>query len=56
MEVDATKKMFSESEKKFGVRYLNYIGDGDSKIYKVILDLNPYGDDFPVTKSECVNH
>lgn len=56
MEVDAIKEMFSASEEKFGVRYLNYIGDGDSKTYKAILDLNPYGDDFLVTKSECVNH
>lgn len=54
MEVDAIKEMFSASEEKFGVRYLNYIGDGDSKTYKAILDLNPYGDDFPVTKSEKV--
>jgi len=31
MEVDAIKEMFLRSEEKFGVKYGNYIGDGDSK-------------------------
>lgn len=56
MEVDAIKIMFSRSEEKFGARYVNYIGDGDSKTYKAIQDLNPYGDECPVLKNECVGH
>ncbi|EZA54492.1 hypothetical protein X777_05747 [Ooceraea biroi] len=56
MEVDAIKEMILRSEEKFGVKYVNYIGDGDSKTYKGILDVNPYGDDYPVIKSECVGH
>lgn len=56
MEVDAIKEMFSTSEEKFGVKYGNYIGDGDSKTFKAILDLNPYGDELTVMKSECINH
>lgn len=56
MEVDAIKEMFSRSEDKYGVKYGNYIGDGDSKTFKAILDLNPYGDEFQVLKSECVGH
>jgi len=56
MEVDAIKEMFTRSVQKFGVKYLNYIGDGDSKTYKSILDINPYGDNYPVIKSECVGH
>lgn len=56
MEVDSIKEMFSASERKYGVRYMNYIGDGDSKTFKAILDLNPYGDEHVVVKSECVNH
>ncbi|XP_014478848.1 PREDICTED: uncharacterized protein LOC106746604 [Dinoponera quadriceps] len=56
MEVDSMKEMFSRSEEKYGVQYVNYIGDGDSKIFKAILDLNPYGNDSPVKKSECVGH
>lgn len=56
MEVDAMKEMFSSSEKKFGVKYGNYIGDGDSKTFKAIQDLEPYGDELPVVKSECIGH
>ncbi|KYN00045.1 hypothetical protein ALC62_09190 [Cyphomyrmex costatus] len=33
-----------------------YIGDGDSKTFQGILNLNPYGEEFPVTKSECIGH
>ncbi|EZA51573.1 hypothetical protein X777_09740 [Ooceraea biroi] len=56
MEVDAIKEMFTRSEEKFEVKYGNYIGDGDSKTYKAILDLNTYGDDFQVVKSECIGY
>ncbi|XP_074097915.1 uncharacterized protein LOC141526733 [Cotesia typhae] len=56
MEVDAMKEMFSTSEEKFGVKYGNYIGDGDFKTFKAILDLEPYGNELPVVKSECIGH
>ncbi|EZA47079.1 hypothetical protein X777_16771 [Ooceraea biroi] len=56
MEVDAMKEMFSRSEEKFKVKYTNYIGDGDSKTFNAILNLNPYGDDVSVIKTECVGH
>lgn len=56
MEVDSVKEMFLRSEEKFGVKYTNYIGDGDSKTFKAILDSKPYGDEVPIIKSECINH
>lgn len=56
MEVDAMLEMFRRSEERFGVKYSNYIGDGDTKTFKAILDAKPYGDDFTVSKSECVGH
>ncbi|XP_076673205.1 uncharacterized protein LOC143371648 [Andrena cerasifolii] len=56
MEVISMVEMFSRSEEKFGVKYLNYIGDGDAKTFKAIVDMQPYGDDFDVKKSECVGH
>ncbi|EFN88028.1 hypothetical protein EAI_10463, partial [Harpegnathos saltator] len=56
IEVDAVQEMFLRSKEKFGVTYVNYIGDCDSKTYKVILDLNPYGDDVPVLKNECAGY
>jgi len=48
--------MFLRSKEKDGVKYSNYIGDGHSKTFKTILDVNPYGDDFQVVKSECIGH
>ncbi|XP_025159029.1 uncharacterized protein LOC105189804 isoform X2 [Harpegnathos saltator] len=56
MEVDSITEMFLRSDEKFGVKYTNYIGDGDSKTFAGILKINPYGDDCPVTKNECVGH
>lgn len=56
MEMDSVKEMFSRSEELHQVRYVNYIGDGDSKTFKGILDLQPYGEDCIVKKSEDINH
>ena len=56
MEVNSIVEMFLRSIVKFGVKYLNYIGEGDSKIFVVILKMIPYGEDGPVTKNECVGH
>jgi len=38
MEVDAVIEMFQRSEALHGLKYANYIGDGDSKTFKGILD------------------
>jgi len=56
MEVSSVTEMFLRSEEKYGVKYSNYIEDGDSKTFKAILDVNPYGDNFQVIKSECIGH
>ena len=56
MEVNSIVEMFLRSIVKFGVKYLNYIGDGDSKTFAGILKMIPYGEDCPVTKNECVGH
>ncbi|KAL1512702.1 hypothetical protein ABEB36_002249 [Hypothenemus hampei] len=56
MKVDAVKEMFTRSVVKHGVKYARYIGDGDSKTFKGILDVNPYGGDLLVEKKECVGH
>lgn len=55
MEVEAIKTMFQRSVKN-GVRYRNYIGDGDSKAYSELVNSKPYGDDFSIVKKECVEH
>lgn len=56
MEVSSIVAMFQRSFEKYGLRYSNYIGDGDSKTYSGVLNAKPYGDDFIVNKKECVGH
>ncbi|XP_044578272.1 uncharacterized protein LOC123260944 [Cotesia glomerata] len=40
MEVDAVVEMFCRSVEKHGVKYVKYIGDGDTKTFKGILDMD----------------
>ncbi|XP_071569569.1 uncharacterized protein [Temnothorax nylanderi] len=55
MEVDAVIEMFQRSEELYQVKYADYIGDGDSKTFKGILDSEPY-ENFNVLKKECIDH
>ena len=55
MGVDAVIEMFQRSESLYNVKYANYIGDGDSKTFRGILDSEPY-DDFIVSKKERNDH
>ncbi|XP_074102194.1 uncharacterized protein LOC141529520 [Cotesia typhae] len=56
MEVDAVVEMFCRSVEKHGVKYVKYIGDGDTKTFKGILNMDPYDGDPVVEKKECVGH
>lgn len=56
MEIDSMKEMFARSEEEFGTKYVNYIGDANSKIFIALLDLQPYGEDVILKKSEYVEH
>lgn len=56
MEVAAIVEMFKRSDSNFGVRYRNYIGDGDSKTYSGIVNSKPYGENFSINKKECIGH
>lgn len=42
MEVDAVIEMFQRSKILHSAKYTNYIGDGDSKTFKDILDVQTY--------------
>lgn len=55
MEVDAVVEMFKRSETLHQVKYINYIGDGESKTFKDILDAEPYAN-FTVVKKEYIDH
>lgn len=52
METDAMVEMFQRAEELHGTKYVNYIGDGDSKTYNKIAEALPH----EVKKKECVNH
>ncbi|KMQ84720.1 hypothetical protein RF55_17253 [Lasius niger] len=56
MEVDGVLEMFLRSEDLHNARYRYYIGDGDTKTFKALLDKQPYGEEFIVKRKECVLH
>ena len=56
MEVDAITEMFQRSQQRYNVKYVNYIGDGDSKTYTGIVNALPYGEHTRITKKECIGH
>lgn len=49
IEVNAVVEMFECSENLHNVKYAYYVGDGDSKTFKCILDAEPY-ENFTVQK------
>ncbi|GFW28685.1 uncharacterized protein TNCV_3714001 [Trichonephila clavipes] len=56
MESEGALRIFSRSLPNYNVRYLQYIGDGDSKGFLRVQESNKYGDKFPVEKLECIGH
>ncbi|KAG8238744.1 hypothetical protein J437_LFUL018164 [Ladona fulva] len=48
--------MFRRLENLHGVKYVNYIGDGDSKTYKGVVTESPYGETIDIKKNERINH
>lgn len=56
MEVEGVKQIFERSVPRYNVRYKYYLGDGDSKGFKTIEELKPYGNEFVVEKLECIGH
>lgn len=56
MEVEGAKIMFARSVPQYNVRYVDYLGDGDSNAYKAVCEAMPYGADVVIQKQECVGH
>ncbi|KAG8236975.1 hypothetical protein J437_LFUL016548 [Ladona fulva] len=56
MEIDSIQEMFQRLENLHGVKYINYIGDGDSKTYKGVVTGSPYGETIDIKKKEHINH
>lgn len=55
MEVAAAKQVFQRSGSR-GVRYVKYLGDGDSNAFSAVVESKPYGNDVKIEKLECVGH
>ena len=56
LESDAIVEGFNTSVEKRGLVYSPLIGDGDSSVYKKIIDVDPYKRQIRVKKIECTNH
>lgn len=55
MEADILMDGFTKSVEMYGLKYVRFIGDGDSNVYKKVLDSRPY-DNITIEKIECKNH
>ena len=51
MEVEGTKAMFNRSLKRSGLRYINFLGDGDTKSFVAVENTYP---GMKVKKFECI--
>ena len=54
METDIIVEGFRTCEQQHGVRYISFIGDGDSSVYPSLISSIPWG--YAITKIECANH
>jgi hypothetical protein len=56
MECDGAIRIFKRSVPQYNVRYVDYLGDGDSHAFKSVLESKPYGDQVEIKKLECIGH
>ncbi|GFT32313.1 uncharacterized protein TNCV_4483521 [Trichonephila clavipes] len=55
MEVSGAIEIFQRTESLHDLRYTKFLGDGDSKAYKAVNEMQPY-EDTSIKKLECVGH
>lgn len=57
MEGVGVLNIFARSEQTRGVRYVQYLGDGDANSYSLVCSKKPYGDNVNMyIKVECIGH
>lgn len=56
METAAAVAVCRRSVATRGVRYVKFLGDGDSKAHVAVTEDKPYGEDIQVEKLECIGH
>ena len=56
MESESAVIVYKRSEEKRGLRYVGYLGDGDSSAFNSVVASKPYGNTCKIYKLECINH
>jgi hypothetical protein len=56
MEVAGAKKIFQSSLPWYNVRFITFLGDGDSQTFNSVEQLKLYGRNVTVSKLKCVGH
>lgn len=54
MKLDEILEMLLKSEERHGVKYVQYVGDGDTKTFKAILNAEPYNDESPIRRRDIL--
>ena len=54
--MEAAKHLWERSVCCRGLMYTGMLGDGDSKAYQAVFELQPYGPDVLIVREECMNH
>jgi hypothetical protein len=56
MESAGVLKLYSRSIERHKIRYIPFIGDGDSSSYNQICIVKPYGPNVYIPKVDCISH
>ena len=56
MEAEGASRLYGRSLDKHKLRYIPFVGDGDSKSYAEVQKLSPYGAAVYIPKEDCIGH
>ena len=56
MESTGVQRLYARSLEKHKIRYIPFIGDGDSSAYNNICKVKPYGPSIFIPKDEGISH
>ena len=56
MEAEGACRIYGRSLAKHNLKYIPFVGDGDSKSYKAVIDSDPYGAGEFIPKEDCIGH
>ena len=56
MEAEGACRLYERSLRKHGMRYIPFVGDGDSKSYASVTKSEPYGPGVFIPKEDCIGH